>query len=40
MTQALLMKGDDYREFHAAFTGKRPPQWTGPLTCRDDARSS
>jgi enoyl-CoA hydratase/carnithine racemase len=29
MTQALLMKGDDYREFHAAFTGKRPPQWTG-----------
>ncbi len=29
MTQALLMNGDDYREFHAAFTGKRPPQWTG-----------
>jgi enoyl-CoA hydratase/carnithine racemase len=29
MTQALLMKGDDYREFYAAFTGKRPPQWTG-----------
>jgi enoyl-CoA hydratase/carnithine racemase len=29
MTQALLMKGDDYREFHAAFTGRRPPQWTG-----------
>lgn len=29
MAQALLMKGDDYREFHAAFTGKRPPQWTG-----------
>jgi enoyl-CoA hydratase/carnithine racemase len=29
MTQALLMKGDDYREFHAAFTGKRPPEWTG-----------
>ncbi len=29
MTQALLMKGDDYREFHSAFTGKRPPEWTG-----------
>ncbi len=29
MTQALLMKGDDYAEFHAAFTGKRPPQWKG-----------
>jgi enoyl-CoA hydratase/carnithine racemase len=29
MTQALLMKGDDYREFHAAFTGKRSPEWTG-----------
>ena len=29
MTQALLMKGEDYREFHAAFTGKRPPEWTG-----------
>jgi enoyl-CoA hydratase/carnithine racemase len=29
MTQALLMKGDDYREFHAAFTGKRAPEWTG-----------
>ncbi|HEU0285523.1 MAG TPA: enoyl-CoA hydratase family protein [Nocardioidaceae bacterium] len=29
VTQALLMKGDDYREFHAAFTGKRPPQWRG-----------
>jgi enoyl-CoA hydratase/carnithine racemase len=29
MTQALLMKGADYREFHAAFTGKRPPQWRG-----------
>jgi hypothetical protein len=24
-----LMKGADYREFHAAFTGKRPPQWRG-----------
>jgi enoyl-CoA hydratase/carnithine racemase len=29
MTQALLMKGQDYREFHAAFTGKRAPEWTG-----------
>jgi enoyl-CoA hydratase/carnithine racemase len=29
MTQALLMKGEDYREFHAAFTGKRPPVWSG-----------
>jgi enoyl-CoA hydratase/carnithine racemase len=29
MTQALLMKGDDYAEFHAAFTGKRPPNWQG-----------
>jgi enoyl-CoA hydratase/carnithine racemase len=29
MTQALLMTGEDYREFHAAFTGKREPQWTG-----------
>lgn len=29
VTQALLMKGDDYREFHAAFTGKRSPQWKG-----------
>lgn len=29
MTQALLMKGDDYAEFHAAFTGKRPPIWAG-----------
>ncbi|MBA3308668.1 MAG: enoyl-CoA hydratase family protein [Nocardioidaceae bacterium] len=29
MTQALLMKGDDYREFHAAFTGRREPQWKG-----------
>ncbi|MBA3233204.1 MAG: enoyl-CoA hydratase family protein [Propionibacteriales bacterium] len=29
VTQALLMKGDDYTEFHAAFTGKRPPQWKG-----------
>lgn len=29
MTQALLMKGEDYAEFHAAFNGGRPPQWTG-----------
>ncbi|MGH8825657.1 MAG: enoyl-CoA hydratase family protein [Jiangellaceae bacterium] len=29
MTQALLMNGADYREFHAAFTAKRPPQWRG-----------
>ncbi|MGH3094459.1 MAG: enoyl-CoA hydratase family protein [Streptosporangiales bacterium] len=29
MTQALLMKGEDYREFHAAFTGKRQPEWQG-----------
>lgn len=29
MTQALLMKGDDYREFHAAFNAKRDPKWQG-----------
>jgi enoyl-CoA hydratase/carnithine racemase len=29
VTQALLMKSDDYREFHAAFTGKRAAQWRG-----------
>ncbi|MGI8576604.1 MAG: enoyl-CoA hydratase family protein [Nocardioidaceae bacterium] len=29
MTQALLMKGDDYREFHAAFNAKREPEWKG-----------
>jgi enoyl-CoA hydratase/carnithine racemase len=29
MTQALLMKGHDYAEFHAAFTEKRTPRWTG-----------
>lgn len=29
MTQALLMKGADYREFHAAFTEKRRPGWKG-----------
>lgn len=28
-TQALLMTGEDYAEFHAAFTGRRPPQWKG-----------
>ncbi|MER7912910.1 MULTISPECIES: enoyl-CoA hydratase family protein [unclassified Streptomyces] len=26
-TQALLMHGEDYAEFHAAFTEKRPPKW-------------
>jgi len=29
MTQALLMKGEDYAEFHAAFNAGRPPQWAG-----------
>jgi enoyl-CoA hydratase/carnithine racemase len=29
MAQALLMKGEDYAEFHAAFNAGRPPQWTG-----------
>jgi enoyl-CoA hydratase/carnithine racemase len=29
VTQALLMKGEDYREFHTAFTSKRNPQWKG-----------
>ncbi|MFC0599030.1 enoyl-CoA hydratase family protein [Streptomyces palmae] len=28
-TQALLMHGADYAEFHAAFTAKRPPDWQG-----------
>ncbi|MEU5792461.1 enoyl-CoA hydratase family protein [Streptomyces sp. NPDC047813] len=28
-TQALLMNGEDYREFHASFMAKRPPQWQG-----------
>jgi enoyl-CoA hydratase/carnithine racemase len=27
-TQALLMKAPDYAEFHAAFTAKRPPNWS------------
>ncbi len=29
MTQALLMTSADHREFHAAYTERRPPQWTG-----------
>jgi enoyl-CoA hydratase/carnithine racemase len=29
ITQALLMKGEDYAEFHAAFNAGRPPRWTG-----------
>lgn len=29
MTQALLMTSEDYAEFHAAFTGRRRPQWKG-----------
>ncbi|MET9735671.1 enoyl-CoA hydratase family protein [Streptomyces sp. NPDC006458] len=28
-TQALLMNGEDYAEFHTAFTQKRPPKWQG-----------
>ncbi|MFI6346006.1 enoyl-CoA hydratase family protein [Streptomyces sp. NPDC050560] len=28
-TQALLMTGADYAEFHAAFTEKRAPRWRG-----------
>ncbi|MFE9254239.1 enoyl-CoA hydratase family protein [Streptomyces sp. NPDC006879] len=28
-TQALLMNGEDYKEFHAAFTQKRSPNWRG-----------
>ncbi|MFF8606289.1 enoyl-CoA hydratase family protein [Streptomyces sp. NPDC015346] len=28
-TQALLMNGEDYAEFHAAFTAKRSPKWRG-----------
>ncbi|MFJ8977989.1 enoyl-CoA hydratase family protein [Streptomyces sp. NPDC102282] len=28
-TQALLMNGEDYAEFHAAFAEKRPPKWRG-----------
>jgi enoyl-CoA hydratase/carnithine racemase len=29
MTQALLMTGQDYAEFHAAFTAGREPHWQG-----------
>jgi enoyl-CoA hydratase/carnithine racemase len=29
MTQALLMNGQDYAEFHAAFTEGRQPHWHG-----------
>jgi enoyl-CoA hydratase/carnithine racemase len=29
MTQALLMTGQDYAEFHAAFTAGREPRWQG-----------
>jgi enoyl-CoA hydratase/carnithine racemase len=29
MTQALLMTTADHREFHAAFTERRDPRWTG-----------
>ena len=29
MTQALLMNGQDYAEFHAAFTAGRQPRWQG-----------
>jgi enoyl-CoA hydratase/carnithine racemase len=29
MTQALLMTGDDYAEFHAAFNEGREPRWQG-----------
>jgi hypothetical protein len=29
MTQALLMTGQDYAEFHAAFNAGREPRWSG-----------
>jgi enoyl-CoA hydratase/carnithine racemase len=29
MTQALLMTTEDHREFHAAFTQRRDPDWKG-----------
>ena len=29
MTQALLMTGQDYAEFHAAFNEGRQPRWQG-----------
>ena len=28
-TQALLMTTEDHAEFYRAFSGKRPPEWTG-----------
>jgi enoyl-CoA hydratase/carnithine racemase len=28
-TQTLLMKAEDFREFHAGFTGKRKPEFGG-----------
>jgi enoyl-CoA hydratase/carnithine racemase len=28
-SQALLMAGDDHREFHSAFSQGRPPRWSG-----------
>jgi enoyl-CoA hydratase/carnithine racemase len=28
-TQTLMMKADDFREFHAGFTGKRKPEFRG-----------
>ncbi|HEX6302267.1 MAG TPA: enoyl-CoA hydratase family protein [Acidimicrobiia bacterium] len=28
-TQALLMTTEDHAEFYRAFTGKRPPEWSG-----------
>lgn len=28
-TQALLMTSEDHAEFYRAFTGKRPPEWSG-----------
>ncbi|HJQ76863.1 MAG TPA: enoyl-CoA hydratase family protein [Acidimicrobiia bacterium] len=29
VTQALLMTTEDHAEFYRAFTGKRPPEWSG-----------
>ncbi len=28
-TQTLLMRAEDFREFHAGFTGKRKPEYRG-----------
>jgi len=28
-TQTLLMTAEDFREFHAGFTGKRKPEYRG-----------